>query len=174
MVKLSYQCLVNTICLSAEHTQIIKINPNIGLAPLTTQEFVVNCAIKLRLFYPRPNVYILLEMDIWFLLSTTYFRNPGFGTVFTRRDVGVKKVVSSHPYSFAHRNKYSPMQNGLNIKIKACSNSFLLTYSVESSELCVSTKIRNLPIIQSGGEITCGVHSTCVLRIVHSLIVHVY
>ena len=39
-------------------------------------EFVVNFAIKLRLFYPWPNVYILQEMDIWFLLATTYFRNP--------------------------------------------------------------------------------------------------
>ena len=36
----------------------------------------------------------------------------------------------------------------------------------------VNTK--SISIIQSGGEIACRAHSTCVLRIVHSLIVHVY
>ena len=61
--------------------------------------FVVISSTKLCIFHRRPLycIYILQEMDFRFLLVTKHFRNSGFGTIFTKRDVGMKKVVSTHP-----------------------------------------------------------------------------
>ena len=93
-------------------------------------KFVVNSAIKLRFFYPRPNVYILQEMDIWFLLATTCFRNPGFGTIFIRQNVGVKKVVSSIPirmyiYTFQCLNFLPWKSRGYNTQFFYCITTVL-------------------------------------------------
>ena len=47
-------------------------------------------------------------MEFQFLLVTKYFRNSGFGTIFTKQDVEVKKVVSSHPYPKPHKHPTVP------------------------------------------------------------------